>query len=467
MMDKVLERLEADKDVAMQRYFDALRIPSISTDPDFDADVRNMAEWFCADLQSMGFTARVAPTGKHPMVVAHFVPKGAHNATPHVLFYGHYDVQPPDPLQLWETGPFDPFLRTLEDGNQHIVARGASDDKGQVLIFFEACRAWLRETGCLPLKVSVLLEGEEESGSESMRPFLLANADELRADLVLVCDTNMVDRHTPAIAIGLRGMVYEQVRLKTMLRDAHSGMVGGLAHNPIHLLTDILAQMRNETGQVMLSGFYEGVPDIDDAKKAQWARLKHLETGLLDSLGVPEGLGEIGFTGLERIWARPTLEINGIEGGYTGPGAKTVIPAVAMAKISCRLVGTQDPVKIRTSLHEFIKSRCPDHVDVSFTNLGATPAVHLPVEAPYLNAAKQALKDEWGQEAVLIGFGGTIPVITDFHELLGLDSLMIGFAHDDDCVHAPNEKYDMRSFEKGARSWARILGRLASALKGA
>ena len=457
-MDKslaaVLDRTEADLDASVARLIDLLRIPSISTDPAHREDCQAAAEWLARELTGIGFSASARPTPGRPMVVAH---AAGRSASPHVLFYGHYDVQPVDPLDLWQSPPFEPKLEPMVGGGSQIVARGASDDKGQLMTFVEACRAWRETTGRLPVNVTILLEGEEESGSPSLKPFLEAHRQELARDIALVCDTDMWDAATPAITTMLRGLVGEEVEITCATRDLHSGMYGGAARNPIHVLVDILAAMRGPEGGITLPGFYEGVPELPPELRTQWASLGFDETAFLAEIGLSVPAGEVGRGVLEKVWARPTFEVNGISGGYAGEGFKTVIPAKAAAKVSFRLVGNQDPMRIRNEFREFVRSRLPADCSVSFTPHGGSPAVALPLDGEWLRRARTALREEWGRDPVITGSGGSIPVVGDFKRLLDMDSLMIGFAHADDRIHSPNEKYDLASFRGGIRSWARIL----------
>ncbi len=453
----VLAHLDADLDNALERLFALLRFQSISTDPAYDGECHEAAEWLAEDLRSIGFETRVAPSQGHPFVVAHDLSADG----PHLLFYGHYDVQPADPLELWEREPFDPAIVTRADGSRCISARGASDDKGQLMTFVEACRAYRATHGGLPCKVTILLEGEEESGGESLPPFLEQHRDELTADLALVCDTGMWDARTPAITTMLRGTLAEQVTVKAANRDLHSGMYGGPAANPIHVLVALLAGLRDESGRITLPGFYDGVPEVPPELRAEWAKLDFSPERFLGEVGLSVPAGETGYSALEQIWARPTAEVNGIWGGYTGAGFKTVIPAEAHAKVSFRLVGEQDPDAVRDAFRRFITERLPADCEAAFVPRGGGGAITMPIESPAFARARQALTEEWDREAAMIGCGGSIPVVAEFKKMLGMDSLLIGFALEDDRLHSPNEKYELASFAKGARSWARVLAALA------
>jgi len=458
ILDKVLQQIDDDIDGSLDRLFALLRIDSVSTDPAYKESCGAAADWLAGVLSGIGFEAAVRPTAGHPMVVGH---DRDSTRRPHALFYGHYDVQPVDPIDGWDAPPFEPRLTQGTDGNRQIRARGACDDKGQLMTFVEACRAWKAVAGQLPIRLSVLFEGEEESGSTSLEPFLADNADELRSDLALVCDTGMWDRDHPAITTMLRGLVGEEVVVTAADRDLHSGGFGGAARNPLHVIADVLSALHDEDGRVMIPGFYEGVGELPADIREQWAALDFDGGEFLGSVGLSIPAGEKGRSVLEQIWARPTCEVNGIVGGYTGDGFKTVIPAKASAKVSFRLVGDQDPDLARERFRAFVRERIPGDCSVEFHSHGASPALRLPFDGPYLRRARTALADEWGVEPAITGGGGSIPVVGSFKRLLGMDSLMIGFANDDDRVHSPNEKYELSSFHGGIRSWARVLAALA------
>jgi acetylornithine deacetylase/succinyl-diaminopimelate desuccinylase-like protein len=458
-LSQALAALDAAEPAALDRLFALLRIPSISTDPAYAPHCRRTAEALAAMLTELGFTAAVHETGGHPAVLGHAPKPGA----PHVLFYGHYDVQPVDPENLWTTPPFEPRLATLQDGRQAITARGAADDKGQVMTFLEACRAWRTATGDLPLGITVLIEGEEEDGSKHLPAFLEAHRADLAADLALVCDTGMWNADTPAVTIALRGLAYLEVTVEAADRDLHSGIFGGAAANPIHVLSRILAALHDETGRITLPGFYDGVAEPDAATLAQWRALDLTPATFLGPIGLAHPVGERDRLLIEMIQSRPTADVNGIWGGYTGEGAKTVIPARASAKISFRLVGDQDPDAVATAFETFVQSRLPADCRAHILRHKGSRAITLPATMPALAAARRALAEEWGREPVLIGAGGSIPIVGDFKRTLGLDTLLIGFGLDDDRVHSPNEKYDLRCFRQGARSWVRVLGHLAGA----
>jgi acetylornithine deacetylase/succinyl-diaminopimelate desuccinylase-like protein len=370
-------------------------------------------------------------------------------------------VQPVDPLELWEAPPFEPRIVKRADGTDVIAARGAADDKGQLMTFVEAVRAWKAVAGKLPARVTLLLEGEEESGSPNLAPFLAANSGELTADLALVCDTDMWRRGYPAITVSLRGLVGEEVIVTCANRDLHSGMYGGAARNPLHVLADLLAALHDASGRVTLPGFYDGVSELPADVKRQWDGLGFDPKAFLGEVGLSVPAGEANRSVLEQIWSRPTCEVNGIVGGYTGAGFKTVIPSKASAKVSFRLVGDQNPQKIVESFRAFVRARVPADCTVDFLAHGRSPGLRLPFDGPWLQRAREALADEWGKDPALLGGGGSIPVVGDFRSILGMNTLMIGFSLDDDRVHSPNEKYDLASFRGGIRSWARVIAALA------
>lgn len=458
-LDAVLDRIDQDIDQSLERLFALLRIASVSTDPAFKDQCRAAAEYVASDLKSIGFETSVRPTAGHPVVVG----KANGMTGPRVLFYGHYDVQPVDPVNLWKTPPFEPRIETLPDGRKIIVARGACDDKGQAMTFIEACRAFKAVTGKLPLPITMMIEGEEECGSRNLFKFVRDNAAEFKLDLALVCDTAMWDAVTPAITTSLRGLVYEDVKITCADRDLHSGVFGGAAQNPLRLLSKILGAMWDDNGRVTIPEFYDGVKELPSDIKADLKGLDLTPEKFLGPIGLKEPAGEKGRMLIEMVTTRPTAEVNGIVGGYTGEGAKTVIPCEASAKVSFRLVGEQDPEKIRDAFRAFVRARLPSDCKVEFGNFGLAPPLQLSFANPALNKARNVLAEEWGRKAVTVGAGGSIPIVADFKSVLGMDSLLVGFALDDDRVHSPNEKFDVKCYHKGIRSWARILNALAEA----
>ncbi len=453
----VLDHIEATLDAARERWFDFLRIPSVSAQPAHAADCGAAAAWVRDQLAAMGFDAALHETPGHPVVLGRH--PGPGGDAPHLLFYGHYDVQPAEPLDLWTHPPFDPALSEGPHGPR-VVARGAVDDKGQVMMWLEALRAWHAVHGTLPVRVTALVEGEEEVGSPNLDRFLAEHADALRGDVTIISDTGMWDIDTPALTTRLRGMAYMQVVIRAANRDLHSGIFGGSALNPINLLARILGELHDADGRVQLPGFYDGVREVPQSLQGDWAALGFDEAKFLGSIGLSVPSGERGRTGLERMWARPTADVNGIWGGYQGPGSKTVIAAEAGAKVSFRLVPGQDPAAVVQSFHEFVQARLPADARAAITG-GAAPGVEIPADSRFVRAAREALAEEYGRPAALIGSGGSIPVVESLHRLLGMDSVLMGFGLDDDQVHSPNEKFEWRCFHKGLRSHARLLGKLA------
>ncbi|MCK0196389.1 M20/M25/M40 family metallo-hydrolase [Ancylobacter sp. 6x-1] len=457
-LDRVLATVDADLDASLERLFALLAIPSISTDPAYKAECRRAGQWLVEDLEGLGFTAKLNETPGHPVVTA----RSEGGAPRRVMFYGHYDVQPVDPLELWNTPPFEAQLVTAEDGRKRIVARGSADDKGQIMTFIEACRAWKKVAGALPVEVTLMLEGEEESGSLNLPPFVAANREALAADLALVCDTGMWDRETPAITVSLRGLMHEEIVVHCADRDLHSGYYGGAAQNPLHVIAKIIADVHDADGRVTIPGFYDNVRETPDEVKQQWAGLGMTAENFLGPIGLSVPSGEKDRMLIELVSSRPTFEVNGMWGGYTGAGSKTVIPSIATAKISCRLVADQDPLHVRDVVRAFIKARIPADCRVEFRGGEGSRAVAVSHDSPDLGKAAQALADEWGKAPFTIGAGGSIPIVGHFKKQLGQDSLLVGFSLDDDRIHSPNEKYDLTSFHKGIRSWARILHALAN-----
>ena len=454
-LDAVLQQVDQDLDNSLQRLFEWLKIPSISTDPAYSAHCVTAAQWLKQEMTGLGFKTEVMDTEGHPVVLGHSDGQAGKKA----LFYGHYDVQPVDPLDQWDTPPFEPRMVTLPDGRKAISARGACDDKGQVMTFIEACRAYRAVTGHLPLGLTILVEGEEESGSPHLPAFVEAHRQALAADVALVCDTGMWDPKTPAITTSLRGLVYEEIVITCADRDLHSGLFGGAAQNPIRVLSKIIADLHDEKGRVTVPHFYEGVHEIPSQVLDQWKQLDVHD--FLTQVGLKKPAGEHDRLLIEQIQSRPTCDVNGIIGGYTGEGTKTVIASQASAKISFRLVGDQDPQAISKNFEAFVRARVPDDCQVELIHHKGSRALALPFDMSDLTAARSALHDEWGVAPVTIGSGGSIPIVGDFKRVLGLDTLMVGFGLDDDRVHSPNEKYDLTSFHKGIRSWVRILAALA------
>ena len=454
-ISKVLNQIDNDLPDSLERLFKLLRIQSISTDPAYKDECQKAADWLVSDLNSIGFNASKRETPGHPMVIGH-----SEGAGPHIMFYGHYDVQPADPLELWSNPPFEPIIEDTKKGKV-IRARGASDDKGQLMTFVEACRAWQKVNGQLPVKVSIFFEGEEESGSPSLVPFMKKYANELTADIALICDTGLYGEETPAIITMLRGIVKIELQITGPSRDLHSGMYGGISINPIRVLNKILAGLHDDQGKITLPKFYEGVSELPEEIATQWENLSFDHSHFLKEVGLTEPAGELDRSPLEMIWSRPTCDVNGISGGYEGDGFKTVLPSKASAKISFRLVGDQNPIKIIESLKAYVQENLPQDCSVHYIEETPSKATHMSTDNAAFEKARQALSLEWPKDATFVGCGGSIPIAGHFKDILDTDAMLIGFGKDDDQIHSPNEKYDLSSFHRGIRSWARILDKLS------
>ena len=458
-LQPVLDHIDQNQAASIERLQALLRIPSVSTDPEFASEVHRCAEHLAEDLRSIGLDTTVHKTKGHPMVVASDDSAGP--SAPRVLYYGHYDVQPVQPLDEWND---DPFEAAVVDGprGKRIVARGAADDKGQLMTFVEAVRSWKAVHKKLPVRVIMLFEGEEECGSVSLEPFLHEHKNDLLADTCIVCDTGMWDVDTPAITSKLRGLVYIEATLHGPSHDLHSGGYGGAVVNPANAITKILGELHDEQGRVQIANFYDDVAEVSKEQSLQWDSLGDADALVLESSGAKATYGEEGFTTLERLWARPTCDINGLFAGYTGSGAKTVIGASATAKISCRLVAHQNPQQIEDNLRAFLEERTPDGCHWNITSFGVAPAISVPTDSPWLSAASDALTQIFPNPTVLIGSGGSIPVVGSFQEILGVDAVLVGFSLDDDLIHAPNEKFELSCFHNGVLAHAAILDKYAS-----
>ena len=462
--------LQREEKQSVARLLEWLRIPSISTDPKFKPDVRKAADWAAAHLRESGFDVEIRETGEpkgagHPVVWATCNIKNT--SGPHILFYGHYDVQPPDPLDLWHSGPFAPVVQPASgEIGERIVARGSCDDKGQVMMFLEAMRAW-KLAGGRPaggVRFSVLLEGEEESGSINLDRYLRQHAEELKAcQACLISDTGMLSRTQPAITYGVRGLVYTEIRLHAADQDLHSGLWGGRCPNPNNELVKVLGQLWDKDRRVTIPGFYDAVRPITPDERAAWKKLPFSAEAALKKIGLPPeaDIGESGFSAMEREWARPTAEINGIYGGYTGHGAKTVIPAYATAKVSFRLVADQDPDRIRDAFFAWCRERTPPGCRWDFhDHSGGNPAT-VRTDSKYLEAARDAVQAASGVAPVLIKSGGSIPVAGQLKAICGLDTIFMGFGLDDDRVHSPNEKFELQCYRWGVRAHATFVDKLS------
>ncbi len=461
-VQQVLERIDGGLPASLERLFELLRFPSVATDPSYHGDCKKAAAWLKNETEALGFTASLRATTGQPVVLAKYAPEGLPSHAPHVLFYGHYDVQPADPIELWTSPPFEPQVRKGKDGKNCIFARGASDDKGQLMTFLEASRAWLSVHGSLPFRLALLLEGDEEGDSSHLDRFLAVNRRELAADVAFICDTGLWNDDTPAVETRLRDCICEEVRITGPRIDLHSGYYGGPAVNPIKVLTRILAGLHDANGRIAIPGFYEGVKPIPATLRRQWAKLEFPARKFLNDVGLGIPAGEQGYTPLEQIWARPTAEVNGIWGGYRGAGTKTVLPSEASAKLSFRLVEGQDPRHVRKVYRDFVRKRLPKDCRASFVSQGGdSSGISVDDASKWVVGAKAALAEEWGRPAVLTGSGASIPAVESFKKHLKIDSLLVGFARAGDSVHSPNEKYDVECFHKGIRSWARIISQFA------
>ncbi len=433
---------------------DLLRIPSISTDPAYEEEVRRAAEWVAKACETAGLEkVRIIDTKGHPLVYAEWLQA---SGAPTVLVYGHYDVQPAEPLEEWTRPPFDP---TVE--GEHLYARGASDDKGQVMVQLKALESIMRTDGAFPLNIKVILEGEEETGGESIEAFIPENRELLAADLAVVSDTSIIDAATPAIVYGLRGMVYAYLDVTGPGRDLHSGVFGGAVDNPINAAAHIIAALKDEAGAVQIPGFYERVRDLSSEEREAISRRPMTEAGWLAETGAPEVWGEPGFTLLERIGARPTLDVNGIRGGYTGEGAKTVLPSSVHCKISMRLVPDQDPDEIFRLLEAYVESVTPSSVTARLTLVHKAPATITDINEPGIASAQYAYREAFGAEPILMREGGSIPVVGEFQRHLGIQTVLMGFGLPDDRLHAPNERLFLPNFRRGVETMIRFYYDLA------
>jgi acetylornithine deacetylase/succinyl-diaminopimelate desuccinylase-like protein len=455
----VLDHIASTRTQAHERLMAFLAIPSVSAQPVHAGDCRTAVAWARAQLDAIGFSTRLVETAGHPVLLAEHPGPGGN--APHLLYYGHYDVQPAEPLELWTSPPFAPVIVQGAHGPR-VVARGAVDDKGQVTMWLEAFRAWHHVTGSLPVRVTVVLEGEEEVGSPHLETFLREASQTLKADVAVISDTNMWDIDTPAITTRLRGMLYAELRVRAASRDLHSGLFGGSALNPINALTRLLGGLHDENGRITLPGFYDGVAELSAGQIAEWQELGFDEAAFLGDIGLRIPVGEAGRTGLDRLWARPTADINGIWGGYQGAGAKTVIASEAGAKISFRLVAGQDPSRILAAFKAYVAANAPGDLHTDLQVFSMAPGFEVSASNPWVAVAREILGDEYSRNAVLIGSGGSIPVVESLRRILGLDTLLMGFGLPDDQVHSPNEKFDLRCLDHGTNAHARFLAAAGS-----
>src|SRR6478672_2126044 len=441
-MNAVIDFINTHRDRYVEELKEYLAIPSISALPQHAADVKRAAEWSADQMRHIGMqNVRLIDTPGFPVVYGDWL--GAAGA-PTILFYGHYDVQPVDPIELWQSPPFE---ATLRDGE--IYARGSADDKGQVFMHFKAIEAHLKQQGRLPVNIRVILEGEEEVGSTNLDDFVSAHKADLGADVVVISDSPMFARGIPSICYGLRGLVYFQIDLRGSNTDLHSGSFGGAVANPAFVLAQMLAQMKDRGGRIKIPGFYDDVVDLQEAERKEWASLPYNERQYKKDFGIPKVFGESGYTTLERTWARPTFEVNGLLSGFTGEGAKTVLPAVAMAKVSMRLVPNQDPDKIAKLFEAYVQDIAPKTVEVKVTRMHGGKPWMTSFDNLYVQAAGRAIEQGFGRSPIFTREGGSIPVVATFQEELGLPSVLFGVGLPDENAHAPNEKLDVSNFHNG------------------
>ena len=454
MMQPVEEYLSAHADGFVDELKQFLRIASVSADPAFQPAMRAAAEFVRDQLQHAGLTADVVETAGHPIVYGSWLQA---EGAPTVLVYGHYDVQPPDPLDQWTTPPFEPDVR-----GEHIYARGATDDKGQMLTHIKSVEAWMRAHGRLPVNVKFVIEGEEEVGSNNLERFLEGNREKVRCDVAVISDTSQYAPNVPAITYGLRGILACEVRLLGPRQDLHSGVFGGAVANPANALCRMIGRLHDDQGRVQIPGFYDDVVPLTDEERRQFAGLPFDEKAFLESLGVDAGWGEAGFTSTERRWARPTCDVNGILSGYTGEGPKTIVPARAMAKITCRLVPNQDPRKITKSLEAYLREHGPPGIRLEFREYHGAPPHVFRTDSPYMQAARAAIERAFGVPPVMIREGGSIPVVATFKEKLGVETLLLGWGQNTDNLHSPNERFSLKDFQRGIRASAALWRELAA-----
>jgi acetylornithine deacetylase/succinyl-diaminopimelate desuccinylase-like protein len=455
MLEAVLKTIESRRHQCVSALSEFLSIPSVSTDPAQKPAMQRCAQWLADQLTFAAMDVKVMPTGGHPVVVA----KNKHvPGRPTVLFYGHYDVQPPEPLELWKSPPFEPAVR---DGA--IYARGAVDDKGQVWAHVEALLAWQAHGG-LPINLTMLIEGEEEIGSIHLADFIRKHRQSLKADIAVISDTNQFDRGVPALTYGLRGLAYMEVTLTATDHDLHSGLYGGAVQNPANALCRLLATLHDDKGRVTVPSFYDKVLPLSDDERAMWKKLPFDESAFADEMKSAGLFGEAGYSTLERIWARPTCDINGLTAGYQGHGAKTVIGSQASAKVSMRLVPDQDPIAIRDAFTQAMKDRCPPGVSITVSCHSYAPAVLVPIHSPAMELASEAVEIGFGKRPTFIRGGGSIPIVGTIKSELGIDTLLVGFGLPDDRVHSPNEKFDLDALHSGAKTAAALYERLGRLL---
>jgi succinyl-diaminopimelate desuccinylase len=453
-MADVRSTIESHQTRYEAELFDFLRIASVSADANFEGEVLRASRFVESQLRSAGLATEIIPTSGYPLVYAEWL--GA-PGKPTVLFYGHYDVQPPDPLDLWTTGPFEPTVR-----NGNVYARGATDDKGQMFLHVKAVEALLKTHGRLPVNVKFIIEGEEEVGSRSIDEALPSLKEKLTADQIVISDSSMFAPDIPAITYGLKGICYFELFVDGPRRDLHSGTFGGSVQNPVNALCRILSRLIDDRGRIQVPGFYDDVVEISTEEREQFSALPFSDDEYRAEMGVDALFGEIGYTTLERRWVRPTCDINGIFGGYQGQGAKTVLPAAAGAKFSFRIVPHQKPAKIESALADFIRQITPPGVKARLVPHHGAEAVVVSLDSPAVRAASAALQIAYGRPPVFIREGGSIPIVSSFKRVLGIDTLLMGFGLNDDNTHSPDEKFCLKDFHRGILTSALFLEGLSA-----
>lgn len=461
-MQTLIQSITDNRSDYLNRLFQLLRIPSVSADPAFTQDVYKAGKWVAEQFESMGLSVQMVKTKSHPIVLAE-TPKVEGAAT--VLVYGHYDVQPADPLELWTSPPYEP---TVRDGN--IFARGATDDKGQMLTHVFSTEAWMKSEGRLPINLKFLIEGEEESGSVALSQLLAGDYNDqlggtpeqrLACDVVVISDSSQFGPDMPAITYGLRGIVAFELTLWGPKQDLHSGTFGGAVANPANALMRVMASLQDDFGKIAVAGFYDDVQELSDIERQQWSQLPFSDDEFMRQIGITQTFGEPGYSTMERRWSRPTLDINGISGGYQGEGGKTIVPSKASAKFTCRLVPDQDPEKIAAAVKQHIQDRVPAWFRWNLHLGHGAASVVVPLDSPFMQAAADSITQAFGKPPVLIRAGGSIPIVSNFKEKLNVDTLLLGWGQNDDNTHSPNEKFSVDDFYRGIEASAYLWQALA------
>ncbi len=453
-MDSVCNYIQSHRQAFEDNLCALLRIASVSADSRQRAETRRAADWIFAQFKQLGLETELVETAGHPLVYAESPPVPG---KPVALVYGHYDVQPPEPLDEWISPPFEP---TARGGN--IYARGATDDKGQMLTHVKSAEAWIKAVGKLPIQVKFLIEGEEEVGSEHLAPFVKQNREKLACDTIVISDCGQFAPGVPAITYGLRGIAYYELRLRGPRQDLHSGTFGGAVTNPAGALVTLLSALKDKDGRIQVPGFYDDVAPLTERERNEFRALPATDAEFMQQVGVTDMWGEADYTSIERRWARPTCDINGLTSGYQGEGAKTVLPAKASAKFSFRLVPKQDPHKIGAALRRFLEERQPPGIQMELIDHHGAPGVVVPLDSPYMRAAAKAIEHGFGREPVYIREGGSIPIVNTFTRELGADALLLGWGQNDDNTHSPNEKFSLDDYHRGTLASAHLWQELAN-----